>query len=214
MFRSYRWMALGAALFGVSVFAMQGCTVTTNDGTGSTGEPPPAPTGCLDCVYQQCAGQYSSCVSDQDCYATYGCAIACPSGDDNCLNNCIDQRPAGKNKYLALATCDTYAGCSSSACTSYCQGSGDVACTPGQVYDPGSTQTCQQCTDNSCSSQKANCYAGTDCDLYSTCTLPCADDTDPSACIEICNQAHPTGAQASTDLSTCTTSNCASPCGF
>ncbi len=216
MFRSYRWMALGAALFGsITVFAVQGCTVTTSSGP-SDGGPiedtnPPQVDPCLGCLYQQCYVQYSTCVQDTDCYADYSCAVQCTTGD--CVTNCLNQRSqTARDKYLALANCDTYNGCVASTCSSTCRNN-NLNCS--QDFDAGTTpQSCPQCTDQFCSAQKANCASGTDCDQYQQCTLPCAEHPDDANCIETCKQVHVPGTQASEDLSTCTTNNCSSQCGF
>jgi len=226
-------MALGAALFGgVIAFAAQGCSDSTSnepqDGgpdqdTGSafdSGNPPDAgldgDTGsapgdpCLECLYQQCYVQYATCVQDNACYQAYVCAVSCTTSD--CIDNCLNQHPqAAQDKYIALAQCDTYNACAASTCKATCQNE-NPGCTPGD--DGGTTQSCAECTDQFCSTQKANCASGSDCEQYQQCTLPCADDANPEQCIQLCQAAHAKGAQDSEALSTCTTSSCSTPCGF
>jgi len=219
------------------------CTVTTGGpaGTGNgfddTPQSPntqPSNPSCNECLFQACSGSWTVCQGSSECMAIYQCAIQpnCAS-DGQCVRSCYDAHASGQNAYTALYTCDqafACGGCSSECAPSQqsCSGvtpayaptpTADAGTTVPDsgtttVPDSGTTQTtptdCNGCTDAKCATQKAGCAAGSDCDAYSQCVSACTD----AACVTNCESSHQDGKNASDQLATCTTSQCATECGL
>jgi hypothetical protein len=197
-----------------------GTTVVTDasfpEDTGST---PPDP--CNSCLYGQCVGAYSNCVANGSCLAIYQCATsaACAADGGSCVQGCFNAGDAtGQALYLALGECDLTAQCPNpgATCASVCNPTAESCATPdGGSEDSGAVdagadagQTCAACQASSCSSQLANCAAGTPCATYNQCVLGCTDQT----CATACQNGDGAGFTAATALGSCTSTSCAAPC--
>ncbi|WP_394829775.1 hypothetical protein [Pendulispora albinea] len=221
MSRTYRWkLALGAVLLGgVAVFSTQGCTVTTSndpfDGGGGgrrdSGGGGDNSTACDRCLAPKCASQWASCQRNTDCLKIYYCAINCSTGSSSCVDNCFNSYPNGNADYFALASCNVYYGCNGGTCTSQC--STQLACVPNFDAGPG-PQTCQQCTDQKCATEKNRCAAGSECEKYGLCTATCTDPDINKAlqCVDDCGAARPGGKADSDALANCTKNSCGNEC--
>lgn len=235
------WMAITATVtIGLcAAMGTQGCTVTTgvpdDDGgfdfdtstpdSGTDTATPDTSTpvnACNECLFGHCAGQYSVCVQNEDCRAIYACATA-PGCDSNCVQSCYDNgTAAGKQIYLAYATCDLAWSCAD--CSVACN-TDPSACTPAQddagapdtsvadtstPVDASPPATCDQCIADNCSAQKSACPAGSDCDVYTACLGACTDAT----CAANCTTAHQSGAAAAAALANCSSTNCKTACNY
>ena len=198
-----RWLGaiLGAGLL-VAAATAAGCTVTTSDepldggnfdgnietpdSAGSDGGT--VPTGCNECLFQQCSGSWAVCQNDQECMAIYTCATTTANCDQNCINSCFCAHPNGQNKYVALAACDSYYACNT--CKTECPTlSQPQACTA-----PGVIQR------DVCGAQVVD--AGVD-------SAP-PEDSGADSAPPVDAALPPTDAAQVQDCTTCTTNSCSS----
>jgi hypothetical protein len=180
---------------------------------------------CNACLYGQCVGQYSNCVSDTSCLTIYQCATspACAQDGGNCVQDCYNAGTAvAKKLYLALGDCDQAAECmtvtpsaacaatcnaSAATCTVYDAGPSEDSAVPddaGAGADAAAPQSCNDCQAASCSMQLAACATGTACANYQQCLLGCAT----AACDTACATSNQAGASAASALGACTSMSC------
>ncbi len=221
-----------AGVTGLIFAAAPGCTVALGPGTPSDGgcdpffqnctdgapvdaakEAAPPVNQCNQCLFGQCSGQWAVCQSSQGaggCMSIYQCATA-PSCNQACVDACYKAgTAAGQKAYLSLSSCDTAGLCG--ACQSTCKTPPASCQVPdgGTAPDASVVQDCTTCTTNKCSTQKAACAQGTDCNDYTQCLAVCKD----VSCINACGLAHPQGKTDSKALGDCTTAQCAKECGL
>lgn len=217
-----------AGICGLALAAAQGCTVSVGPGTPSDGgcdpffsncseggadaggdssKPPPNP--CNECLFGQCSGQWAVCQQNADCMTIYQCATK-TGCDQNCVNGCYNAGTVdGKKAYLSLSSCDSAGLCGACQGPTFCNTPASSCTVPdGGAPDAGGVQSCTDCTSSKCTTQKAACGKGTDCDDYTQCLAVCKD----LPCINACGLAHPQGKTDSKALGDCTTANCATEC--
>jgi len=57
------------------------------------------------CVEANCCPSAAACANEPDCVAMVACALACPSGDQNCANTCASNHPTGAPLANTFAAC-------------------------------------------------------------------------------------------------------------
>lgn len=65
---------------------------------------------CLECLYCDCALEWSALERTADGFLLSWCIAACPVGDTACDQACLDAHPDSQERYLALAEC-VFAAC-------------------------------------------------------------------------------------------------------
>jgi hypothetical protein len=176
--------------------------------TGSTPTDP-----CNSCLYTQCVGAYSNCVTSSSCLGIYQCATApaCAADGGSCVQECFDAGDAtGQALYLALGDCDQSAYCPNpgAACASVCNPAASTCAEDaGTAADAGTDaagSSCNDCQAALCSSQLSACAAGSQCAQYNQCVLGCGD----TSCATACQSAYAAGYEAATQLGSCTLTSC------
>jgi hypothetical protein len=248
------WLGLAAGAVGGVLVALtsQGCTIVTSDAPldggdfdGDFNNDSGGATGCNECLFDQCAGNWTVCQNNTECRAIYTCATA-PNIDQAGVNACFCAHPAGQNAYVALAACDSVYSCGS--CKSACNTAASSCTSPGVIVrdlcgsspppdagtgadtgvvtddaappppndaslpptDAAVVQDCTSCTASKCSTEKAACASGSECETYTLCLAACQD----AACFTKCATDHADGKTASEKLETCTLNSCKDECGL
>jgi hypothetical protein len=188
--------------------------VTDGSPPVDTGSTPPDP--CNSCLYGECVGAYSNCVTNSSCLGIYQCATspACAADGGSCVQACFNAGDAaGQALYLALGDCDETAQCPNpgAPCASVCNPSAETcaedAGTAGEDAGSGADAaggSCNDCQAALCSADLNACAAGSQCAQYNQCVLGCSDTT----CATACQSAYAAGYEAATQLGACTLTNC------
>lgn len=91
--------------------------IDDNQGEGGSGN---SGSGCGDngdcpaCSQCSCPDELAACNASADCVGFVNCVVACPTGDQTCLDGCSGAWPAGVDPALAFTNC----GCA--ACSASC----------------------------------------------------------------------------------------------
>ena len=229
------FLLLGATALGMASAAAGGCTVLSNDGLpddagvfegGEAGDA----GACTSCVESQCLSTWSVCLLDPACRAIHACG---GTSQCVCAPSASDASVAPENAYRSFAACNAARTCGTtcqSSCTSRCGGDGgpsaapscsDAGATGADAGDAGAdaeagapvatgVDACSQCAASTCGDASRACDASSECAKYLACVFDCAGE----ACANACETKHATGKAAATELATCTTTGCASACGF
>jgi hypothetical protein len=87
-------------------------------GTGGTSDLPdlcqrdPDDDDCFACDKAMCCTEYQACFASADCLAFVSCGSDCASGDDVCLQGCLESYPEGYQLFADFSSCGTDAcGC-------------------------------------------------------------------------------------------------------
>lgn len=90
----------------------------TTSGTGGTADLPALcrrgdmDSDCAACSKAACCQEYQACSTNNDCQTFVSCGLACPDGDNACLDGCINSHLVGASLFTDYANCATDAcGC-------------------------------------------------------------------------------------------------------
>ncbi len=209
---------------GGAVTGGAGGVPTGGAGGGVTGGSGGAPNTCAltgdptcdSCLSTSCGTECSTCLNDPACYDLLNCITNCPSGSQQCQQQCVSQNPGALDQLLAFLGPN---GCAQANCYDQCGGGGGTAGSGGSGGSTGAcalstgSNTCDACMSNNCLSECQTCADNADCAAIFDCVQSCAPNDQQ--CVYGCVQGHWNGI---TDFRTldgqngCLTQNCGSQC--
>jgi hypothetical protein len=135
----------------------------------------PATAECKTCmdsmVGDACAAPTQACDALQECAAIRTCAAAC--GTFQCIYDCIEQNPAGKQLYIS------WRGCVDTACHDPCH------CPGCRLFN---SSPCQECVQQNCQQACTGCDQNASCMAAMYCRyFDCVDPNAPS-CWQDCTE--------------------------
>jgi hypothetical protein len=139
-------------------------------------------TSCDECMNTSCNTDCNACASNGECVGFVICALACSTGDNSCMQDCVEQHADGVDDGLALVG---PSGCLRENCNSACIVSG--ASCDISVGD----QACDDCVVGACMAECTTCAENDSCVDLVACAAECAPDDQ--GCIMGCAAQSPGG---------------------
>lgn len=144
---------------------------------------------CATCELEQCPDLYCRCFDSEGCIGLAWCIGNCPAGYNPCVQSCYSNSPTGISDAALVVEC------AATLCQAHCPGF-------------GSLPPCNLCMFEGCPGEMNACLADPDCAALLYCVNGCTDQTCATSCVAD----HGGVTLLVSNLSSCMTAACGTPC--
>lgn len=170
-----------------------GACATTNPVESASAKQAPTPKSCSACMQNQCPVTYLKCAGDAKCAETFSCVEKCPTGNKQCVWDCMLARPDTAARMFSAGECGT------------------TLCKDSCTLPDGVIDSCPVCSAKYCPSEINICFGNKECWDLVACVRETCTDNDVE-CAQGCIGKHPGGLAEIQDLRDCSAKKCVAAC--